>query len=140
MRKRLWFFLWIAGVLFPMAWLGRFSSTFKRVFDAIFGPLWVHIFMHTLLYTVLVILLFLMLKPLPVLQSLALALGAVLLVGLLQEGFQSLSTGAFTLPGSAFDLGVDLMGGALGVIFFEATDSMRRNPGRTAHRGKKGSL
>jgi hypothetical protein len=118
MRKRIWLWLWIAGILFPMAWLGRFSTGFRRAFDALFGPLWVHILMHAGLFAVLGILIGAQLRRKK--NGLRLALFAMLLVGLLQEGLQSLSAGRILPAGSLFDLGIDLAGGLIGVAIIHA--------------------
>lgn len=47
-RKHALLFLWLAGILFPMAWLTRFSATYGRLFGRVFNPLWVHVLMHAL--------------------------------------------------------------------------------------------
>lgn len=115
MRSRLWLLLWLVGILFPMAWLGRLSSAYRRMFDRVFGPAWVHVLMHAILFGGLVVLLTFVFR-LPVSRRTALvALGAVLAVGTLQEGFQVLSQGFLSLEGAAVDLGVDLSGGILGL-------------------------
>ena len=98
-----------------MAWLGRFSPAYQRAFDAIFAPEWMHWFMHALLFgglaALFVIVLHLNLDRKTAWIALALALG----VGFFQETFQALSQGSFSLAGSVFDLGVDLVGGLLGL-------------------------
>jgi hypothetical protein len=121
MRARLILCLWLAGILFPLAWFGRFSPLYRRVFDFIFGAEWVHIAMHAALYVVLGILVIAMIRfPRRLRPALAVAI-IVLAVGLLQETFQFISQGGGPLrPGilahSAFDLGVDLLGGFIGLF------------------------
>jgi hypothetical protein len=44
------------------------------------------------------------------------ALGSVLLVGLLQEIIQMVSVGVFNIGASVFDLGIDLAGGLLALL------------------------
>jgi hypothetical protein len=103
MKKTLLLLFWIAGILFPLAWLGKFSQGFRQAFDAVFGPLWMHILMHAGLFAFLALLIALQWSKFSRLARGKLVLpvlGAVLGVGLLQEGFQSLSSGAF-LPGAA---------------------------------------
>jgi hypothetical protein len=50
------FLLWLAGILLPMAWFGRFSSSYRQAFNLIFSPQWMHIVMHAFLYAGLVVL------------------------------------------------------------------------------------
>lgn len=107
--------LWIIGILFPMAFLGKLWPSFGSVFEAIFEPNWMHILMHGLLYAILGFLLTLWLKPVSI-KAVLLLLGLSLLVGLLHEGLQLLT--AHLWPGllpELFDLGVDLAGAALGI-------------------------
>lgn len=108
--------LWILGILFPLAALGRFSPAFRGVFDALFAPLWMHIVMHALLFGGLVVLLFFALRWKMGKRTALGALLAVLVVGLLQETLQSLSQGAWPLLGMLADLGVDLAGGTLALV------------------------
>ena len=51
MRAKLWLAIWLIGLLFPLAWLGRFSTAYRRVFNALFGPEWMHVGMHFALET-----------------------------------------------------------------------------------------
>jgi hypothetical protein len=53
MRSRIWLGLWIVGILFPMAFLGKVWPGFGKVFNATFSSVWSHVLMHTLLYAVL---------------------------------------------------------------------------------------
>lgn len=55
--------LWLAGILFPLGWLGRFSASYKATFDAAFGAETMHIVMHFILYTGLVVIGFWAFKP-----------------------------------------------------------------------------
>lgn len=73
--------------------------------------------MHALLYAGLGVLLILTFH-LPIsARTLTLTLCAVLGVGLLQEGFQAFNQGTFSLGGSISDLGVDLAGGLVALLF-----------------------
>lgn len=116
MRSRFWTLIWILGILFPMAFLGRVWPAFGRLFDALFAPNWVHVLMHGLLYAVLAFLLVGWISPVTLTNGLKL-IGLVLLVGLLHESLQLLSAGVW--PGwepELFDLGVDLAGALLGLL------------------------
>jgi hypothetical protein len=127
MCSRLWLLLWLVGILFPMAWLVRFSPACRRMFDRVFGPAWVHALMHAILFGGLVVLLTFVFR-LPVDHRTALvAISAVLALGALQEGFQVLSQGFLSLEGAAVDLGVDLSGGILGLAISVLMGSLPRN-------------
>lgn len=102
-------------MLFPLAWLGRFSPAYQRIFDALFTPDWVHVVMHLLLFVGLIILLALVFRPVLNSRRALALLCVVLLAGLFQELFQAWSSGVFYLPGVLFDLGVDLSGGLIGL-------------------------
>ncbi len=115
MKARLWLLVWLLGLLFPLAWLGRFSAAYQRLFDRIFAPAWVHVVMHAALYAGLVLLLWASFKPPPGRKTVLLALGLVVVVGVFQEGLQAFSQGYVWIPGVLFDLGVDLVGGAAGL-------------------------
>lgn len=116
LRWLLWF--WLFGILFPVAMFRQFWPAFRRHFDAIFYPDWVHVLMHIILFAGFTLLVSwnyrLVLSPV----STAGVLLAVLVVGILQEALQSLSQDIFWLPGVLFDLGVDLIGGLLGLAIW----------------------
>ncbi|MCX7852036.1 MAG: hypothetical protein N2383_04555 [Caldilineales bacterium] len=101
---------WVAGIAFPMAWFTRFSDTFDRAFTTLFTPVWSHVVMHAFLFAVLA---WLLTRILPS-QPLAVVLGLVMLVALLQEGVQLLYTGQTPGADEAFDLLVDFGGGVMG--------------------------
>ena len=115
LRSRLVLLLWLLGILFPIAWLGRFSLAYRRTFEAIFAPEWMHWFTHALLFGGLVALFVIVLRLNLDRKTALIALALVFGVGFLQEVFQALSQGSFSLAGSVFDLGVDLVGGLLGL-------------------------
>jgi glycopeptide antibiotics resistance protein len=120
MWKRIGLCLWLLGIIFPLAWLGSFSPGYRHAFDAVFGPAWMHIVMHAALFGVLAVLLPAVLKRRLTLQTALLILASILVIGLLQEIFQSFSQGKLLWqPGSArpvaFDLVVDLSGGLAGI-------------------------
>lgn len=108
------FWLWLMGILFPMAFAVGYWPLSRRIFDCLFAPGWVHVVMHFLLYAVLVVL---GARAFPAGRKIALWMfGVVLLVGVLQEGIQILTQGKW--PGwwaELFDLGVDVSGGSLGL-------------------------
>jgi len=132
---------WLAGMLFPMALLGKFWPAFRYRFDAIFGPERMHIIMHALLFAGLVLLLWAVLGLRPGRRALWLTLGVVLLVAALQEGFQAISNSYFSLRASLFDLGVDLAGALLGLAavggwtVFKTRRKPRENPRDAAAEG-----
>jgi VanZ family protein len=113
--------LWLLGILFPLAWLGRFSTTYQRTFDTVFRAEWMHVLMHLILYVGLGMLLYIALRLKFNRRTFILMSLIILCVGILQEGMQFLSQG-FTLPHTTiisrglFDLSVDLIGGLLGLV------------------------
>jgi uncharacterized membrane protein YesL len=125
MRLRLGLLFWTLGILFPMSWLGRFSSTYRRLFDAIFGPGWMHVLMHLALFAGLGALLVIASKAGLTRRAALAAVGLILVVAVLQEGFQALSQGTLSqgvsfeqaeiLKRAAFDVVVDLAGGLVGL-------------------------
>jgi hypothetical protein len=115
MRKQLFLLIWLAGILFPIAWIGRFSSWFQGYFEVLFAREWVHIVMHILLFAGLAILI-LFASDLPLTWK---GLGGILLitlaVGVVQEILQQISGHIPDLRwNSLLDLGVDLGGAILG--------------------------
>lgn len=107
--------LWIIGILFPMAFLGRMMPALGSIFDLLFTPPWMHLFMHGLLYAVLGFLLTLLVRS-TTCGSAVLILGCCLAVGVLHESLQLLTAHAFPGIGpEMLDLGVDLLGSFLGV-------------------------
>lgn len=114
-RKVFILLLWLLGMLFPMAWLGNFSGNYRQVFNFIFAPEWMHWLMHATLYAGLVILLMIVFSLPSNQQSTLLVLGIVVLVGVIQEILQLLSAVQIVSWNSLFDLGIDLIGAALGL-------------------------
>ena len=118
-RKGIWILvLWLLGILFPMAWLGKFSTSFRQIFNAIFGPEWMHWMMHAALYAGLAILLMFVFNLPANRRSVLLVLSAVLLVGIIQEGMQLFSDVQIVGWNSIFDLGVDILGAGIGLGLF----------------------
>jgi hypothetical protein len=120
MRTRLVLILWLIGLIFPMAWLGRFSTSYRSIFNTIFGPEWVHVVMHLALFTVLGIFLGASIRLNLDRGGIMLILAIVFGVGVLQESFQLFSQGidpfySVAQARAGFDLGVDLAGGLLGL-------------------------
>jgi len=115
MRKRILLLIWILGILFPTAWIGRYSPGFSQLYEAVFSPEWVHWVMHAGLYagfTILIIYAF-------DLRSKRKVLGWVLLitlgVGVVQESLQQITSNIPYLRwNSLLDLGVDLGGTLIG--------------------------
>jgi hypothetical protein len=115
MRSRfVWLFLWLAGILFPMAWLGRFSPGYRRLFQAVFAPAWVHLVMHAALYAGLVVLVIVAFNLALTRRTTVRLLLTVLSVGLLQEGLQLIAGVQVLGWNTLLDLGVDLSGALLG--------------------------
>nr|WP_290667893.1 hypothetical protein [Ardenticatena sp.] len=117
MRQYLPLVVWLTGILFPMALFTRYSATYNRWFQIAFTPEWTHIVMHGLLDGVLAVLLVTTLPPAYRRSWWILAL--ILVVACLQEGIQFIYTAS--LPGSdeVFDIGVDLLGGLIGVLIMQ---------------------
>jgi hypothetical protein len=90
MRSRIWFILWIIGILFPMAFLGTIWPAFGHLFNTVFAPDWMHVIMHTFLYAVLGILLTHRIKSFSI-RSALIIMGLALLVGCFHEGLQILT-------------------------------------------------
>jgi hypothetical protein len=126
MRARLWLLLWLLGILFPLAWLGRFSAAYRRTFNAIFEPAWMHVVMHAALFAGLAFLLVLAFQ-IPLNRNTAVTvIGTILLVGVFQEVLQSISTGQFMVLPALFDLCVDLTGGLAGLLAAGWADDLRK--------------
>jgi hypothetical protein len=125
-RARFIFIVWLLGILFPLAWLGRFSPAYRCAFEAVFAPLWMHVLMHALLFAGLAILLVVAFKPFQSVKMVLAVAAVILAIGGLQEGFQWLSRGHFAVAAAAFDLGVDLAGGMVG---FKIGYLVRRDAG-----------
>jgi hypothetical protein len=139
MRRYGWLILWLVGILFPMAWLGRLSGRYQRAFDAVFSPGWMHVLMHLALFAGLVVLLGVTLGGLTVTKetsevsktsevlNAAGFLLVALAVGLLQEGLQLLSGVQIWRWNTLFDLGIDLLGAGLGVGVLALWGKCRQN-------------
>lgn len=122
MRKHVILFLWILGILFPMAWLTCFSPVYSWVFEHLFNPLWMHVLMHAFLLAVLSYLLAhrmgrrMAMAPKPRLMFGVLIF--VLMIALSQEGIQLLYKARLPGMDELLDVGIDLAGGSLGVMAF----------------------
>jgi hypothetical protein len=116
MRSRIWLVLWIVGILFPMAFLGKAWPGFGKVFNATFSSVWSHVLMHTMHYAGLGFLLTQWLPPASP-RSIFILVGLSLLVGCLHEGLQLATAGIW--PGwkpEVFDLGVVWSGQLSGYV------------------------
>lgn len=114
-KRFLFLIFWLLGILFPMAWLGNFWGGYRQVFNVLFAPEWMHWLMHAVLYAGLAVLLVLVFGLPLTRRTVALVLGIVLLVGLIQEGMQLFSGVQVVSWNSIFDLGVDLIGAGIGL-------------------------
>ena len=115
MKRHLLLILWTVGILTPMAWLVRPSPAAYRLFNTLFSPAWMHIFMHSLLFAVLGALLMQRLSG-TLARRVGLTLALVLGAAILQEGIQLLSRQSVLHPDNLFDIGVDMLGGLLGIL------------------------
>lgn len=115
MKRNLFLILWTLGILTPVAWLVRPSPAVYRLFNTLFSPSWMHIFMHSLLFAVLGVLLMQRLSG-TLARRVGLTLALVFCAAILQEGFQLLSRQAVLHPDNLFDIGVDMLGGLLGIL------------------------
>lgn len=114
MKRHLFLILWTLGILTPITWLVRPSPAAYRLFNTLFSPPWMHIFMHSLLFAVLGVLLMQRLSG-TLARRVGLTLSFALCAAILQEGFQLLSRQAVLHPDNLFDIGVDMLGGLLGI-------------------------
>ena len=132
-RARIFILLfWLLGILFPMAWLGKFSTQYRQAFNAIFSPEWMHWLMHAALYAGLVILFVRAFNLKINHRTTFIVLGLVLIVGIIQEGMQLVSNVQSLRWNSLLDLGVDLAGAGFGLLILGITQRI------SARRGQKG--
>jgi hypothetical protein len=117
--------LWLLGILFPMAWLGKVWPGFGRIFDRVFAPGWVHVAMHAGLYAGLAMMFSTLPGRLTGWRRSLLILSLGMLVGVLQEVFQAWSGGANSLAEAAFDLGVDGAGCLGGLWLLQLGDRFK---------------
>jgi len=115
MRRRVFLLIWILGILFPIAWIGRSSPGFNRYFETVFALEWVHAVMHVLLYAGLANLILFSFDWQPTLKSLGSIVLIALVLGVIQEVIQQISGNIpYFRWNSLLDLGVDLGGALLG--------------------------
>ena len=116
----------MVGILFPLGWLGNFSASYRRAFNAAFGAETIHVVMHFILYMSLVVIGFWAFKPHMALCSLVTSSALVLSIGLAQELFQAWSNDHFLLRPLAYDIGVDLTGGFMGLALVAAWKKLKK--------------
>ena len=117
MKRHLFLIFWTLGILFPMGWFVRTSPVGYRLFNTLFSPAWTHIVMHSLLFAVLAALLMQSLHGrLAARRAVPVVLALVLGVALLQEGIQLFSEQRVLHGDNFFDIGVDMLGGGLGLL------------------------
>ena len=117
MKRNLFLTSWTLGILFPMGWFVRTSPVGYRLFNTMFSPAWTHIFMHSLLFAVLAALLMQSLYcRLAARRAVPVVLALVLGAALLQEGIQLFSEQRVLHGDNFFDIGVDMLGGAFGLL------------------------
>ena len=117
MKRNLFLIFWTVGILSPMAWIVRASPITYRLFNTLFSPQWMHIFMHTLLFAVLAALLMQNLSVrLAARRAVPVVLALVLCFAILQESIQLFSEQRVLHGDTFFDIGVDMLGGVLGLL------------------------
>ncbi|KAA3643286.1 MAG: hypothetical protein DWQ07_22485 [Chloroflexi bacterium] len=102
-------------MVFPVALFRRIPQI-RPIMDTLIGTEVMHWIAHSVLFAGLVILLAYAFKLPLTLKNVALLLFAVLIVGAAQEAFQLIAT-KHRPPGfpELFDLGVDMIGGLIGI-------------------------
>ena len=118
MRRWLWLVLWLIGILFPLAWLRRFSPGYQLVFDSLFSPEWMHWVMHAGLYAGLSVLVCITFQLERSRHTLTKVILAAIGVGVLQEGLQLISGAQVFGWNTCLDLGIDTLGSIIGVGVF----------------------
>jgi hypothetical protein len=121
MRNRLLLAAWLAGILFPMAWLGRYSDRYKTLFNELFSSELVHYGMHTILFAGLAALLVVSFNlqrsgPRAASKTVALVLLVSLGIGGIQEGLQLISGVQILRLNTLLDLGIDMAGALTGCL------------------------
>ncbi len=113
-KRKILIFLWLAGILFPYNWFGRGADVLRHAVRMAVGSEPAHIAGHLVLFGGLIVLV-LHGVQIPFTRRSAICLAVlVLAIGLGQEYFQlQIKQRSFGWP-EIFDLGVDLIGGALG--------------------------
>lgn len=105
-----------------MAWFGRFSESYQQLFNTVFGPSWMHVVTHAILFAVLAYLLATIVSALAGKQGygrvINIVILATLLIALLQEIIQLSYKGRSFGYAELFDLGVDMVGVCLGLMFY----------------------
>jgi hypothetical protein len=114
MHKRLLLVFWLIGIIFPMAWLGRFSSRYHVLFNTLFSPEWIHWGMHAVIFAGLVVLVMFAFDLDPSRQTLGIILLVAIGVGIVQESLQLLSGVQVLKWNTLLDLGVDSAGALAG--------------------------
>ena len=113
-------------MIFPLNWLRQESNFVRRNFDSVFRAEWVHVIAHLVLFAGLVILILAALRLPQNGKSAALVTVILLAVALAQEVLQ-LQVKARPFGGPEwFDLGVDLVGGAIGWWLYGKVQGRRR--------------
>ena len=117
-KIRVFLVILLVGILFPFATMSKFSSAYATAFNFVFNSLVSHILMHAALFAALSWVVLSFVSQRSSRTILFSCLGGVLLVALLQEGIQMISTHTSDLGAAAFDLGIDLMAAAIPPVFF----------------------
>ena len=126
MRRYCLLGFWLVGILFPLGWLGSFSTSYRQAFNAAFGAETTHVVMHFILYMSLVVIGFWSFNAQLTHHSLIISLALILCIGMVQELFQALSSGNYLPWAIMYDLVIDLTGGAMGLILIAAWKHTRK--------------
>jgi VanZ family protein len=115
MRSRIWLILWLVGILFPMAFLGRFWPAFGKVFDRFFATDLSHLVFHAFLYAILAVLLCRWIRPADS-KAWPRVSAVILFIACLHEGIQVVLAAQWPgWPAELTDISVDLVGAILGL-------------------------
>ncbi len=120
--KRVALLVVILGALFPFGWLTLYSAPYRSVFRYAFASPLTHLLMHAAIFLSLGYLLAVCFSGRELTnRRLLILIAVVVMVAILQETFQLMYKSR--LPGEAewFDLGTDMVGGAVGIILYGLT-------------------
>jgi hypothetical protein len=136
-RKLLFLTFWIAGIIFPFGALTLLSRAYARWFKWIFASEVLHIAAHLLLFAVLAVALAVtfapnewgararVARPSKTLSRLLLIWFVVTVVAALQEALQLMYKARPLGVNEWFDIGVDVLGAAMGLFVLESVLKFR---------------
>ncbi len=130
MRKWILLGMLVTGILFPFERLASVSSPAAWFLQWAFDTNLSHVVMHSALFSALGLAIMETVAR-PGWQSVVLALAVVAGAALGQEAFQAISAENLRLGDTLFDLGVDLVGGGMGIALARAMLARRRTDWET---------